>query len=83
VRFRTKPQIALAQIQAALAAGIPQGIVAADAGYGNGAEFRDALTEMGLRYAVGVLATTRVWAEGRRPLPPPQWSGHGRPPTRV
>jgi SRSO17 transposase len=83
VRFRTKPQIALAQLRAALAAGVPQGIVAADAGYGNGAEFRDALTEMGLRYAVGVLATTRVWAEGRRPLPPPPWSGYGRPPTRL
>jgi SRSO17 transposase len=83
VPFRTKPQIALAQIRAALTAGVPPGIVAADAGYGNGAEFRDALTEMGLRYAVGVLATTRVWAEGHRPLPPPQWSGHGRPPTRL
>jgi len=83
VPFRTKPQIALAQLRAALAAGVPKGVVAADAGYGNGAEFRDELTAMGLRYAVGVLATTRVWAEGRRPLPPPQWSGHGRPPTRL
>lgn len=70
VTFRTKPQIALAQIRAALAAGVPKGVVTADAGYGNGAEFRDALTEMGLRYAVGVLATTRVWTEGRSPLPP-------------
>ena len=83
VKFRTKPQIALAQLRAALAAGVPKGVVAADAGYGNGAEFRDELTELGLRYAVGVLSTTRVWAEGRRPLPPPKWSGHGRPPTRL
>jgi SRSO17 transposase len=83
VTFRTKPQIALTQIRAALAAGVPKGIVAADAGYGNGAEFREALTEMGVRYAVGVLSTTRVWAEGRRPLPPPAWCGNGRPPTRV
>jgi SRSO17 transposase len=83
VTFRTKPQIALAQLRAALAAGVPQGVVAADAGYGNGAEFRDELTKMGLRYAVGVLSTTRVWAEGRSPLPPQEWYGKGRPPTRL
>jgi SRSO17 transposase len=83
VTFRTKPQIALAQIRAALAAGVPQGVVAADAGYGNGAEFRDELTQMGLRYALGVLATTRVWAEGRSPLPPQRWGGKGRPPIRL
>ena len=34
VVFRTKPEIALDQIQAALAAGVPQGVVLADAGYG-------------------------------------------------
>jgi SRSO17 transposase len=82
VTFRTKPQLALAQIRAALTAGIPKGVVAADAGYGNGAEFRDELRGMGFRYAVGVLSTTRVWAKGRGPLPPQEWSGNGRPPTR-
>lgn len=83
VTFRTKPQIALAQIRAAIAAGVPKGVVAADAGYGNGSDFRDELKGMGLRYAVGVLSTTRVWSEGRRPLPPQEWSGNGRPPTRL
>jgi SRSO17 transposase len=83
VTFRTKPQIALAQIRAAITAGIPKGVVAADAGYGNGAEFRDELRGMGFRYAVGVLSTTRVWAKGRGPLPPQEWSGNGRPPTRL
>ena len=34
VVFRTKPEIALDQIQAALAAGVPRGVVLADAGYG-------------------------------------------------
>jgi SRSO17 transposase len=82
VTFRTKPQIALAPIRAAVAAGVPRGVVAADAGYGNGAECRDELRGMGLRYAVGVRSPTRVWAEGRRPLPPPEWAGHGRPPPR-
>ena len=83
VTFRTKPQIALAQLRAALAAGVPRGVVAADAGYGNGAEFRDEVREMGLRYAVGVLSTTRVWAEGWSPLPPQKGCGNGRPPTRL
>ena len=56
-------------MRTALAAGVPEGVVMADAGYGNGAEFRDELRGMGVRYALGVLATTRVWAHGRGPLP--------------
>ena len=55
----------------------------ADAGYGNGSEFRDELRGLGVRYAVGVLATTRVWAQGRGPLPARAWTGNGRPPTRL
>ena len=42
--FRTKPEIALDQIRAALAAGVPAGTVLADAGYGNDTAFRSALT---------------------------------------
>jgi hypothetical protein len=34
VVFRTKPEIALDQIQAALAAGVPSGVVLGDVGYG-------------------------------------------------
>ncbi len=83
VTFMTKPQIALAQIRTAIAAGVPKGVVAADAGYGNGSEFRDELRGMGFRYAVGVLSTTRVWSKERGPLPPQEWSGNGRPPTRL
>jgi SRSO17 transposase len=83
VTFMTKPQIALAQIRTAIAAGVPKGVVAADVGYGNGADFRDELRGMGLRYAVGVRSTTRVWSGGRRPLPPQEWSGNGGPPTRL
>lgn len=82
VTFQTKPQIALEQIRAALHAGVSLGVVLADAGYGNGSEFRDELTQMGLIYAVGVLPTTCVWSEGREPLPPTPYHGRGRPPTR-
>ena len=41
VIFRTKPEIALAQIRAALDAGVSRGVVLADAGYGNDTSLRD------------------------------------------
>ena len=83
VVFRTKPQIALDQIQAAVAAGVPQGVVLADAGYGSDTAFRTALTEMGLTYVVGIPSSTSLWPPGTEPLPPKTWSGRGRPPTLV
>jgi SRSO17 transposase len=83
VALRTKPEIALAQIRDALAAGVARGVVLADAGYGNETAFRDELTALGLCYAVGIAATTTVWAPGTRPLPAKPWSGRGRPPTRL
>src|SRR6266403_3520211 len=54
VKFLTKPQIALEQIRAAKAAGVAVGMVLADAGYGNETAWREALSEMGLEYCVGV-----------------------------
>jgi SRSO17 transposase len=83
VTFEAKPQIALDQIRAGVEAGVPLGVVLADAGFGNGSDFRDELTGMDLEYAVGVLPTTSVWPEGQGPLPPRQWGGRGRPPTRL
>ena len=80
VEFRTKPEIALVQISAAAAEGVPRGVVVADAAYGNETKFRDALTELGLQYGVGVGPATTVWLEGTGPLPPPAYSGMGRPP---
>jgi SRSO17 transposase len=66
LRFRTKPQIALEQIRAAHAAGLPQGPVLMDAGYGKDTGLRTSLTELGLSYVAGILPQTKVWAEGRR-----------------
>ncbi len=80
VEFLTKLEIALAQVKAAQAAGTPDGIVLADAGYGNDTGFRDGLTEIGALYAVGVQGTTSVWAPGQQPLPPKPWCGVGRKP---
>jgi SRSO17 transposase len=78
IRFETKPQIALDQIRQAITDGMPKGIALADAGYGNDTGFRDALTEMGLSYVVGVQSSMRVWAPGTAPLPARPWSGRGR-----
>jgi SRSO17 transposase len=83
VAFRTKPAIALEQIRRALADGVPTGVVLADAGYGIETDFRTSLTELGLRYVVGVQASTSLWPPGTGPLPPKPWSGRGRPPGRV
>src|SRR3954468_19395251 len=83
IAFQTKPQIALDQIPAACAAGLPRGIVLADAAYGNDTDFRTGLTALSLIYAVGIQSSTTVWAPGTRPLPPKPWSGKGRRPTRL
>jgi SRSO17 transposase len=83
IEFRTKPQIALEQIRLALKAGVPRGPVLADAGYGNGTDFRDTVTEeFKLPYVVGIESSTTVWPPGQEPLPPaPRKGGRGRPPT--
>ena len=79
ITFQTKPQIALDQIRAACAAGLPHGLVLA--AYGNDTDFRTGLTA--LIYAVGIQSSTTVWAPGTRPLPPKPWSGKGRRPKRL
>ena len=79
IAFATKPQIALEQLRAAVMAGVPPGIVLADAGYGDETAFRDGVTALGLLYAVGIKPATSVWAPGMSPLPPIPQSGAGRP----
>jgi SRSO17 transposase len=61
VGFATKGTLAWEQIEAALAAGIPKGVVLADAGYGDEAAFRDRLEASGLTYAVGIRQTAKLW----------------------
>src|SRR6266487_5569968 len=82
LKFQTKPQVALEQIRAAKAAGVPIGIVLADAGYGNETAWREALSEMELEYCVGVQSVTTVWAAGTGPVPPKGKNKIGRPRTR-
>ena len=81
VVFATKPAISLAQMNAAKEAGLPGDIALADAGYGDDTGYRDGITALGMRYAVGIKTGTKVWAPGTAPLPPKRWSGKGRKPT--
>ena len=82
LKFQTKPQIALEQIRAAKAAGVPIGIVLADAAYGNETAWREALEGMELEYCVGVQSVTTVWVAGTGPVPPKTRNKIGRPATR-
>jgi SRSO17 transposase len=83
VKFKSKPEIALDQIRAALAAGVPRATVLSDPAYGHNAAFRAGLTALGLPYAVGVQSNVSVWPPGIEPLPAKEWSGHGRRPSRL
>jgi SRSO17 transposase len=83
VGFKTKPEIALEQIAAACAAGLPRGVVLMDAAYGNNSDLRSDITALELTYAAAILSNTTVWAPGTAPLPAKAWSGRGRPPKRL
>lgn len=79
VVFQTKPQVALAQLRAAVQAGVPPAKVLADAGYGMDTAFRDGITELGLTYVMGIQSHTSLWPPGTEPLPPkPGADGAGR-----
>ncbi|HXX13458.1 MAG TPA: IS701 family transposase [Candidatus Eremiobacteraceae bacterium] len=80
IEFQTKPDIALDQIRAAVAAHLERGVVLADAAYGMNTAFRDGLTALGLLYVVGVQSSMTVWEPGKRPLPAQPRGKMGRPP---
>jgi len=83
IGFATKPAIALGQIRAACAAGIPRGVVLMDAGYGSDTKLRTEITALGLAYVAGIQPNTTVWPRGQGPLPAKAWSGRGRPTSRT
>jgi SRSO17 transposase len=80
VRFQTKPAIAVKQIQQAQEEGVSPAPILADAAYGNDSQFREAITELGLNYVLGVQSSTTVWNPDEGPLPKKEWKGTGRPP---
>jgi SRSO17 transposase len=76
---RSKGEIALAELDRLRAAGVRFGTVLADAGYGASAAFRQALSERGLLWAVGIPRVQKVYGpavqvtvpSGRRRRPVP------------
>jgi SRSO17 transposase len=75
--YRTKPEIALAEIDRVRGAGVRLGGVLADAGYGLSGPFRQALTERGLTWAVGIPHTQKVYPADVALIFPV--AGRGRP----
>src|SRR5712691_10243103 len=62
IGFKTTPLIALAQIRAALAAGVARGVVLIDASYGTNTAFRTGIGALGLTYVAAILSTVKVRA---------------------
>jgi SRSO17 transposase len=78
---RTKPEMAIEQLDAAVATGFEITCVLADAGYGDSVEFREAIAQRGLKYAVGVGRTMKVFVD--KPIfRVPRSGTMGRPKTQ-
>lgn len=77
---RTKPEIALAEIDRVMAAGVGFGCVLADAGYGLSAPFRQGLTARGLAWAVGIPRHLKAYPADVKLIWP--IAGRGRPRRR-
>ncbi len=83
IAFHTKPATAIEQIKAAQTAGLPQGVVLMDAGYGNDTGLRTEITPLGLCCVAGIGPNTSVWPPGEAAVPPLSRTGRGRPQTRL
>jgi SRSO17 transposase len=82
IAFRPKWKIALDEIERVVEAGVTFGDVLADAGYGVCIEFRRGLTDLGLRWAVGISPDQLVYAMSTRLRSIESQATTGRPPTR-
>ncbi|MEH2484701.1 SRSO17 transposase [Bradyrhizobium sp. AZCC 2230] len=70
IRFKTKPQLALEQIRAAVTAKVACGAVLIDASYGTNSGLRRAITGLGLDYVAAIVSTVKVRAvreDNRKP----------------
>lgn len=57
----TKPEIAIEEIDRVIASGVRFGCVLADSGYGSSGSFRQALSERGLNWAVGLSKRQNIY----------------------
>ena len=67
IAFKTKPEIALEQIEWACEAGLPRGVGLMDAAYGNDLRLRAGMTELGVPYVASILPNTLMWRSGSGP----------------
>lgn len=84
VVFRTKPELALAMLQDALAEGAPLRWVGGDSVYGDSPTFVQGVRLLGKWYVVDTSADAHVWTQEPRAVPAaPRKAGKpGRPATR-
>jgi SRSO17 transposase len=75
---RSKPEIALTELQRVMRAGVSFGAVLADAGYGISASFRQALTALGLLWAVGTVRIQKVYRADVQMVAPTTTRGRPR-----
>jgi SRSO17 transposase len=75
---RTKPEMALAEIDRAMAAGLRFSGVLADAAYGASAPLRRGLSARGLVWAVGIPRHLKVYPADVALIPPPPGPGRRR-----
>jgi SRSO17 transposase len=81
--FQTKPEIGLKLLQKALKRGdLSFQWVAADELYGDSITFRDGVAALNKWYFTEIKCTTPIWSS-RPEVHVPEWSGHGRHPTRL
>jgi hypothetical protein len=69
--FRTKPEIAVAELDRVMVAGVRFSCVLADAGYGISAAFPQGLSTRGLAWAVGIPRIQKVFPADIAMVPPP------------
>ncbi len=72
VIFRTKPQLALEMVAAAVADGVPFRWVGGDGVYGDSPTFVQGVRELGKWYVLDSSADARVWTAEPRVIPPEQ-----------
>ena len=75
---RSKPEIALVELRRVMQAGVSFGAVLADAGYGISAPFRQALSALGLLWAVGTVRIQKVYPADVQMITPPPSRGRSR-----
>jgi SRSO17 transposase len=75
---RSKPVIALTELQRVMQAGVSFGAVLADAGYGISASFRRALSALGLKWAVGTVRIQKVYPADVQMIASATTRGHPR-----